>query len=106
MNLGEVSFRVTVGSKNDGIHHLSMAMDPSQTILKIKETISADEDIPVERLDVWCIEYENDPDQYQIDDNKALYQYFNSDMTISSVFVKELGFEPGSKNLGILICFF
>ena len=81
-----------------------MSMKPSQTIGNVKEAISAEEGIPIERLDAWSIEYKNGSSQCNIRDEKTLGQYMNNDKIISTVFVTESGFEPSSKTLGTLSC--
>ena len=80
-------------------------MKPSQTIGNIKEKLSTEESISIESLDAWCIEYDDNSERFDIEDEKPLKEYLDSAKKISSVFVKEAGFEPSLIKLGTLSCF-
>ena len=101
MYIGEVIFNVTAGTLNLGLHVISLSMKSSQTIRDIKEKIARDENIPLEKLSIWCIDYENGKDDFVIDEEKTLKHYIEKETNISNIYLKESGFEPRVEKLGI-----
>ena len=98
---GEVSFKVTAGTVNRGLHFVPMTMKTSQTIRDIKEKLSQDEMISIDKLSVWCIDYATGEDEFVIDEEKTLGHYTQNEKTISKIYIKESGFQPVVKQLGI-----
>ena len=80
-----------------------MKMKTSETIRDIKEKLSQDENISIENLSLWCIEYVKGEDEFVIDEEKSLEHYTQKDKIISKVYIKESGFEPAVEQLGISI---
>ena len=89
--LGSDCLRIFLATEKKPVDIITISLDPSKTIHKIKEENSNEKQIPVDTISIWCICYQNEKSNCDIDDRMLLKHYLEENNDIQYIFARETG---------------